>query len=137
MGQVNTEFIERYQILLERDPTSKLFAPLAEAYRKLKLYKQATELCIRGIEHNPTFAPGYISYARVLMEEKKTQEARDQLLIACNHSNENLLAHELLAECELKLKQPKRALTRLHGRQKASGRRELSVTIFGSCTSRW
>jgi hypothetical protein len=31
------ELLERYQILLEKDPRSQVFAPLAEAYRKMGL----------------------------------------------------------------------------------------------------
>lgn len=110
MNQYNPEFVEKYQILLKKDPKSKVFALLADAYRKMKLYKQALELCEKGIKYNPDFAAGYIALARTCYSTQKYLEAKQNLTKACQLSNDNLLAHQLMAECELKLKNPKKAL---------------------------
>ena len=46
---VNPEFVERYQLELARDPRSRVFAALSEAYRKMGLLDEAkTHLPIRN-----------------------------------------------------------------------------------------
>ena len=110
MNTINHEFIERYQLLLQNNPSSKVFAPLAEAYRKMGLVKQAIEVCESGLKHNPDFASGYIALARAYMNQKNIEESLRHLHTACQLSPENLLAHELLAECYLNQKHTKKAL---------------------------
>ncbi len=110
MEPVNPEFVERYQLLLEKKPESKVFAPLAEAYRKMGFIKQAIEVCTKGIQHNPHFSSGYIAFARIYMAQKDLDSALVNLQKACELSPENLLGHELLAECYLKQKKTKLAL---------------------------
>jgi len=110
MTEINPELVERYQILLEKEPTSKVFAPLAEAYRKMGLLPEAKQICEAGVKAHPYFAGGRVALAKVFIELKKWEEARAQLLKATELSPDNLLAHQLLAETQLKLKNPKDAL---------------------------
>lgn len=110
MTEINPELVERYQILLEKEPTSKVFAPLAEAYRKMGLLPEAKQICEVGVKAHPYFAGGRVALSKILLEMKKWDEARVQLLKATELSPDNLLAHQLLAEIELKLKNPKESL---------------------------
>jgi tetratricopeptide (TPR) repeat protein len=110
MNFVNPEFVERYQLLYEKDPTSKVFAPLGEAYRKMGLLDAAYEVCRKGVELHPHFPSGRVAFAKVMIDRGHLQEAIQQLSYAAELSPENLLAHALLGETWLKLRRPKDAL---------------------------
>lgn len=109
-GAVNAEFIERYQLELEKNPRSRVFAPLAEAYRKMGLLDEALRICRIGIQANPEFAGGRVAYSKVLIESKSFAEALAQLEKAVQISPDNLLAHSLMGDTLLELRRPKEAL---------------------------
>ena len=110
MDEISPEFVERYQILLEKDPKSKVFAPLAEAYRKMGLQTRAFTICKSGLKFHPHFAGGHIAMAKVLVDLKETQKALEHLEKATEISPENIMAHQLHGELLLHLKQFKAAL---------------------------
>lgn len=107
---VDTALVEKYQLMLEKDPNSLVFAPLVDAYRKMGLMDQAVEEGVRGVRQHPKFASGRIALARVLIERIQFAEAVKQLEEAVRLSPENILAFQLLADCLVKLKRPKEAL---------------------------
>lgn len=107
---VNSEFVERYQMELDRDPRSRVFAPLAEAYRKMGLLDEAKRICRFGTEAHPDFAGGHVAYAKVLLDLKAPAEALVHLEKATKLSPDNLLAHNLLGETLIQLRRPKDAL---------------------------
>ena len=110
MAAPNAEFIERCQIEYERNPASRVFAPLSEAYRRMGLFKEAMEVATRGVKLHPDFAAGRIAYARLLIEKKLFAEAVEQLKRAAELSPDNILAFQLLGETYLELRHPKEAL---------------------------
>jgi len=107
---VNPEFVERCQLIFEKDPTSKVFAPLTEAYRRMGLIDAALEVGRRGVALHPTFAGGRLALAKALVDKGMFTEALSHLKEVCELSPENLLAHNLLGEVYLKLREPKLAL---------------------------
>jgi tetratricopeptide (TPR) repeat protein len=110
MQDIQPELIEKYQILLQKDPRSQVFAPLTEAYRKMGMVEEAFRIATRGVQFNPNFGGGRIALARVLLERDNLPGAVDELEKARDLSPDNILAHQLLGECYLKAKQPKEAL---------------------------
>jgi tetratricopeptide (TPR) repeat protein len=110
MATEMSSFVERYQLLYEKDPRSKVFAPLAEAYRKMGLLDEAIDLASRGVQDHPNFASGRVALGKCYVQKAQFQEASEQLKIAAELSPENLLAHQLLAECYARLKKPVEAL---------------------------
>lgn len=109
-SNLNTGFIERYQIVLEKDPKSRVFAPLAEAYRKMGLLTEAKNLCEKGLEVHPQFSSGIVALARILMDLNNFEDAIIHLKKALDLSPENILAQNLYAKCLLELKKPLEAL---------------------------
>lgn len=101
---INYSLIEKYQILLEKDPKSKVFAPLSEAYRKMGLIEEALEVCERGIQYHPHFVSGRVAMANVFIAKSQWDKALENLSIAIENSPENILAHNLCAEIYLKRK---------------------------------
>lgn len=110
MDEINSEFIERYQKMYEKDPTSRIFAPLAEAYRKMGLLKEAREVAEKGVHDNPNFPGGRVALGRIYLANSQFKEAEVQFCKAVDLAPENMLAYQLLAETHLRLKKTKEAL---------------------------
>ncbi len=102
--------IENYKALYEKDPKSKVFAPLAEAYRKIQHFDEAMRLCHKGIHQHPQFPGGYLCLGRILIDQGHYDEALQHIEMATDLAPDNILAHALLGELALRLKKPKKAL---------------------------
>ena len=100
------EYLQRYK----EDPTSRVFAPLAEAYRRLGRVDEAIEICREGLEHHPDFHGGRVALAKCYLEKKLFAEARAELEKVVKIVPENLLAQRLLGDIYLALKHPREAL---------------------------
>ena len=110
MVQIDADLLERYQLDLQNNPRSRVFAPLAEAYRKMGLLDQALDLCEQGVKHHPNFVSGRVAYGRLYMEKENWERAQEELSAATQLSPDNLLAHRLLGRCYVQLRQPAKAL---------------------------
>jgi tetratricopeptide (TPR) repeat protein len=110
MQQIQSELIEKYQLLLQKDPKSQVFAPLTEAYRKMGLLEEAFRIAVRGVQFNPSFGGGRIALAKVFLDRDNAAGALEELEKAVDLSPDNILAHSLLGDCYLKASRPKDAL---------------------------
>lgn len=102
--------IQNYKVLYEKDPNSRVFAPLAECHRRLKNFHEATRLCREGISKHSDFAGGYLCLGRVLVDQGEYEEALQHLEMTVHLASDNILAHTLIAEVQLYLKKPDEAL---------------------------
>ena len=102
--------IEEYQKILQRDPGSRVFAVLCDAYRELDLLDQGETLGRKGISSHPTYAPGFVALARILLKKGASEEALELLQQATHLSAENVLAWQVLGEAFLQKKSVKEAL---------------------------
>lgn len=93
------EYLRRFQ----EDPTSRVFAPLAEAYRRLGRFDDAIGICLEGLEHHPDFHGGRVVLAKCYLAAKKLTEARAELERVCHAVPENLLGQRLLGDTYLAL----------------------------------
>jgi tetratricopeptide (TPR) repeat protein len=110
MQEIQPELIEKYQILLQKDPKSQVFAPLTEAYRKMGMVEEAFRIAVRGVQFNPQFGGGRIALAKVFLDRDNLKSAIEELEKAVDLSPDNIMAHSILGECYLKAKRPKEAL---------------------------
>lgn len=101
------EYLRKYQ----DDPTSRVFAPLAESYRKAGLFKEAIEIAREGLRIHPTFTGGRVALARALFDQGLFSEVVDELRIVLNDAPDNLVAQRLMAESCLMLGQVSEALS--------------------------
>src|SRR3954470_1307396 len=95
------EYLRRYK----EDPTSRVFAPLAEAYRRLGRVDEAIAICREGLQHHPEFHGGRVALAKCFLEKKMLSEARQELEIVVKQVPENLLAQRLLGDTLVALKE--------------------------------
>lgn len=108
--KISLEIIEKYQEILQKDPRSKVFAALADAYREHGMLKESEATARKGIERHPDYVGGYVALARLLCGQKRFQEALPILNKAVTLAPENLLAYQLLGQAYVELKKPREAL---------------------------
>jgi len=92
------ENIDHFRKMLEDNPSSKAFAPLAEGYRKLGMLEKALQVALDGVAINPKFNSGKVALAKILIDLKRLPSAEEILKEVCNQDFDNLLAHRLLGE---------------------------------------
>jgi predicted Zn-dependent protease len=93
------EYLKKYQ----EDPTSRVFAPLAEAYRKAGLVDEAIEIAREGLQLHPSFIGGRVALARALFDKHHYEQVVDELNFVIKDVPDNLVAQRLLAESYLML----------------------------------
>ena len=93
------KYLEKYQ----EDPTSRIFAPLAEAYRRAGLIDAAIEVAREGLAIHPHFMSGRVALARALFEKKDYSAVIEELSPIVKDIPDNLVAQRLLAESYLVL----------------------------------
>lgn len=110
MVKVDAGTVEKFQLILEKDPNSQVFAALAEAYRGMGMLQEALKTVTAGVQRHPQFVSGLVTYAKILRDLGELPKAANILKNATSQAPENILAHHLLAEVQLALKNPKDAL---------------------------
>lgn len=88
------DYLRKFQ----EDPTSRVFAPLAEAYRKAGLIDEAIDIAREGLAVHPNFVGGRVALARALFDKKSYTEVIDQLTPIVRDVPDNLIAQRLLGE---------------------------------------
>lgn len=90
-------YLRKYQ----EDPTSRIFAPLAEAYRKANQVDQAIEIAREGLKIHPGFIGGKVALARALFDKQLYDEVIEELRPVVQDAPDNLVAQRLVAESHL------------------------------------
>ncbi len=101
------EYLKKFQ----DDPTSRIFAPLAEAYRKAGLLDEAIEIARDGLKVHPNFVGGKVALARALFDKNLYAEVVEELSPVVRDVPDNLVAQKLIAESFLMLGRTMDALT--------------------------
>lgn len=92
-------YLKRYQ----DDPNSRVFAPLAEAYRKAGLVDEAIDIAREGLKVHPSFVGGRVALGRALFDKRMYKDVVDELAPITREVPDNLVAQRLLAESSLML----------------------------------
>lgn len=112
MDAKRTPEIERHQAKLAKDPTSRVFAQLADAYRKEGLLDEAISICLKGLEQHPHYPSAHVVLGRAYLEKGALREAEAEFLKVIELAPDNLLVHRLLGD--LYRKQERLAEAREH-----------------------
>jgi tetratricopeptide (TPR) repeat protein len=100
-------YLKRYQ----EDPSSRVFAPLAEAYRKAGLLDEAIEICKDGLRMHPNFIGGRVALARAYFDKRYYEDVVKELETVVMDAPDNLIAQRLLADSYLILGRVAQSLT--------------------------
>jgi tetratricopeptide (TPR) repeat protein len=103
-------FIEKYEKAYKKDPRSKVFAALAEAYRKQGDLDEALRIGEDGVLKHPHFPSGRVALAKIFFDKQMYERAIPHLKVVTEISPENIMAHSLLASCYKNLKKSRDAL---------------------------
>lgn len=97
--------IERY----EKAPESRLFAPLADAYRKSGDLEKAIELCEKGLERFPDYASARIILGKCFYDKGATERARGEFERVLAIDPANMVALKFMGEICLAEDEKKKA----------------------------
>jgi tetratricopeptide (TPR) repeat protein len=106
--------IERLTELYEKDPTSRVFAPLADAYRKSRLYDEAVDILKKGLEFHPDYVSAHLVLARCYREKNMLQLAKGSFERVLELDQQNVIALRLLGDILQSTDDMKGALSRYH-----------------------
>lgn len=95
--------LSKYLQLYKRQPGSRVFAPLAESYRKLGMYDEALKILKEGIKRHPTYVLGYLVLAQCYHDQNKNEAAYQTLLPLAAHNKDNPGLQKLFAQVCLQL----------------------------------
>jgi len=72
--------IAKCKEILEANPSSQIFAALAEAYRKIGDLKSALDVCNDGLKLHPDYGSAHMVLAKVARDQKRFDEAEKATL---------------------------------------------------------
>lgn len=111
MDQATAETIDKYQAEYDKNPRSKVFAPLADGYRKLGHLNQALVIVKNGLNFHSDFSGGHVVLGRIFADMGQADKALAAYFKATELDQNNILAHKLLAESYLEAREIKKALS--------------------------
>ncbi|HKZ57404.1 MAG TPA: hypothetical protein VJ024_06855, partial [Thermodesulfovibrionales bacterium] len=67
--------LERLKERVDKDPSSKLFVPLAEEYKKAGMFEEAVDVLMKGLERHPNYMSARVSLGKIYIEKEMLNEA--------------------------------------------------------------
>jgi tetratricopeptide (TPR) repeat protein len=90
--------ISKYSALFHKNPRSRVFAPLAEAYRKIGMFDESLKILRGGIKNHPDYVLGYIVLAHVYFDLERFELAYSNLRPFVSKNLDNPTLQKLFAE---------------------------------------
>ena len=90
--------IGKYLDILAKDPNSRVFAPLAEAYRKGGFLDDAVETALEGLRLHPNYLGGRVALGRAYFEKRQYAEAAAEMQKVAKAAPDNIIAHKVLGQ---------------------------------------
>lgn len=102
--------IVKYERLLDEDPRSRSFAPLAEAYRQVGLVDKAFDVLKKGLRYNPEYLLGYLTLALCYQDKNEYGLSYSTLKPLISSNRDNIKLQRVFAECAKKTNNLEEAL---------------------------
>lgn len=102
--------IIKYEKALEADPRSRVFAPLAEAYRKVGLLDNAFTVLKKGLRYNPDYLLGYLTLAQCYMDKGEASLSYSTLRPLVSQNRDNIKLQKLFGESAIRTENKEEAL---------------------------
>lgn len=103
MVKKGSSLLLKYQTMYEKNPRSRVFAPLAESYRKLGLLDDAYKVLKNGLKYNPDYSLGHLVLAHCYYDEQKYQLVYDTLKPLLSKNMDNIQMQKIFAEAAVQL----------------------------------
>lgn len=95
--------LAKYHQLYQKNPRSKVFAPLAESYRKLGMIDDALKILREGIKSHPNYALGYVVLANCYFDQQKYELCYNTLRPLVGQHQDNISLQKLFAQTCLQI----------------------------------
>lgn len=95
--------IEKYENQLALNPSSRVFAPLAEAYRKAGMVEKALEVLSQNIKKSPSYVSGFLVLAHCYSDLGRFDKAFETINSIVNGNLENIQLQRLYANVCIQL----------------------------------
>jgi len=82
----------------ENQPNGRIFAPLADCYRKQQRLDEAYKVCVDGLVRHPRYSTGFVVLGKIHLDRAEFEEARTAFETVLSIDPENLIALRELAE---------------------------------------
>ncbi len=100
----------KYQAEYEKNPKSRVFAPLAEMYRKIGMLDRAMEILGAGVRHHPKYVLGYLGMAHCYYDLQQFSLVYSTLKPFLDTNRDNLRLQKLFADSCYRLDKKEEAL---------------------------
>lgn len=99
VGRKNqSALLAKYFNMYKKNPRSKVFAPLAESYRKLGMLDEAYKILKDGIRNHPQYTLGYIVLAHCYYDQEKYELTYNTLRPIINQNADNISLQKIFAQ---------------------------------------
>ena len=98
--------LEKLERIVSKNPTSILFARLAERFLLLGQVHRAFEICRLGLKYRPSYVAGHIVMGKCHLAAGRLEEARSEFQKVLQLNDDNLAAYRHLGEIDLDLGWP-------------------------------
>lgn len=99
VGKKNqSALLAKYFNMYKKNPRSRVFAPLAESYRKLGMLEDAYKVLRDGIRNHPDYTLGYIVLAHCYYDEEKYELTYNTLRPIINKNADNISLQKIFAQ---------------------------------------
>jgi tetratricopeptide (TPR) repeat protein len=103
----------KYQTDFEKNPKSRVFAPLAEIYRKVGMTEKSMEILSQGLRYHPDYVMGYLGLAFCYFDVRQYNLTYTTLRPFIVENRDNIRMQKLFAETCISLDKQDEALETL------------------------
>lgn len=103
---LNNSLFLRYYNQWQEDPTSIVFAAIADFFLRYGLVDDALRICLEGLNHHPDFVSGRLVLAKAFLQKKETLRAKEELKKILNQMPGQARALEMMRQVEEKKTPP-------------------------------
>ena len=101
MGEKDFSEIARLSERYNKDPKSRIFVQLADAYRKNNMIDEALDILNKGLSHNPNYPLAYLILGKCHFDKRMYEQAKDAFIKTLTYDPQNIVALRMLAQtCE-------------------------------------
>lgn len=94
----HSSLLNKYTLMYEKKPRSRVFAPLAETYRKLGMIDESLKILKEGIKNHPSYTLGYIVLAHCYFDMQNYEMAYNTIRPFVAQNLENITLQKLFAK---------------------------------------
>lgn len=102
MGEKDFSEIARLSERLNKDPKSRIFVQLADAYRKSNMIDEALEILDKGLVFHPNYPLAHLILGKCHFDKRQYEQAKESFDKTLSYDPQNIVALRMLAQtCEV------------------------------------